>query len=133
MTIGGFVFLAAYTTRSRAYAQAMAEAGLAPERVMLFGDQAAAPAGGTHSTEDAMAAANLDSPKARSGTPVAAPVAAGQNVPPLNSAAVPPVAAAHFTFGPRERATHTLTQSVELGAATESGTADPARGSQRMQ
>ena len=38
MTIGGFVFLAAYTTRSRAYAQAMAEAGLAPERVMLFGD-----------------------------------------------------------------------------------------------
>ena len=38
MTTGGLVFLAAFTARSRAYAQAMAEAGLAPDQVLLFGD-----------------------------------------------------------------------------------------------
>lgn len=38
--IPGLVFLASRSARSQAYAQAMAAAGLAPERVLLFGDAA---------------------------------------------------------------------------------------------
>lgn len=38
MILDGVLFLAAYTDRSRAYAQAMAAAGLSPDRVLLFGD-----------------------------------------------------------------------------------------------
>lgn len=38
--IPGMTFLASHSARSRAYAQAMAAAGLAPERVLLFGDAA---------------------------------------------------------------------------------------------
>ena len=38
MTLNGFLFLAAYTSRSQAYAQALYRNGLAPENVLLFGD-----------------------------------------------------------------------------------------------
>lgn len=37
MTLDGLLFLAACTTRSQAYAQAMAKAGLKPESVVIFG------------------------------------------------------------------------------------------------
>ena len=36
--MSGVVLAAAYTLRSRAYAQALAQAGLAPDRVILYGD-----------------------------------------------------------------------------------------------
>jgi len=39
MILSGALLLAGFTARSQAYAQAMAAAGLAPERVMLFGPE----------------------------------------------------------------------------------------------
>lgn len=41
MSMADVLFLAAFTPRSRTYAQAMAAAGLSPERVIIFGDPAA--------------------------------------------------------------------------------------------
>ncbi|MAF95815.1 MAG: methionyl-tRNA formyltransferase [Rhodospirillaceae bacterium] len=42
MNSNGILFLAAFTNRSRAYAQALAAAGLSPEKVILFGSPPAA-------------------------------------------------------------------------------------------
>lgn len=43
-----FLFLAAWTPRSQAYAQAMAKAGIKPEQTILYGD----PAGALHGQKD---------------------------------------------------------------------------------